>query len=88
MGISREGGRLPREIFTRWISWGGVRVVLWVESRCVDMNAERSVVGVVPFLRSFFGMGWDWDSREKMCRYFPQGEKWHLTNSWVALGVC
>ena len=45
------------------------------------MNAERVVVGVVPFLRSFFFIGWICDSRDAMCRYFPQGEKWHLTNS-------
>ena len=88
MGISGEGDRLPREIFMRWISEGGVRVVLWVERRWVDRNAERVVVGVVPFLRSFFVMGWGWDSRDKMWRYFPQGEKWGLTDSWVAGVVC
>ena len=80
MGISGEDC-LPKEIFTRWISNGGVRVVLRFERRWVDMNAERSVEGVVPFLSSFFIMGWTRDSRDAICRYFPHGEKWHLTNS-------
>ena len=80
MGVSGELC-LPKEIFTRWISNGGLLVVLRFERRWVDMNADRNVEGVVPFLSSFFVTGCTCDSRDTICRYFPHGEKWHLTKS-------
>ncbi len=66
---------LSKENFTRWMSNGGILVVLRFERRWVDMNADKSVEGVVPFLSSFFVTGSSCDSRDAMCRYFPHGEK-------------
>ena len=80
MGISIELC-LPKEIFTRWISNGGLLVVLRIERRWVDMNADCNCEGVVPLLSSFLVIGSICDSKDAICRYFPHGEKWHWTNS-------
>ena len=44
------------------------------------MNADRSFEGIVPFLSSFLVSGSICDSRDAICRYLPQDEKWHWTN--------
>ena len=43
---------LPNEIFARWISDGGLRVVLRVESRWVESKAERDKEGLACFFLS------------------------------------
>jgi hypothetical protein len=60
------------------MSAGGHLVVFCVESRWVEMKADMRRESLVPALFSFLERGFCCASREAICRYFPQGEKWQL----------
>lgn len=73
---------LPSEILARWISDGGLRVVLRVESRWVEIKAERAKEGLVRGFLSALERSVFCASRDKTCRYCPQGEKLHFRKTW------
>lgn len=63
---------------------GGLRVVFRVERRWVEMKAERAKRGLVPALMSDLDCFICCASREAMCRYLEQGEKWSFMKTWRA----
>lgn len=75
---------LPRLIFARWIRVGGLREVLRMERRCVEMKAESWRGGLLFDFRSAFVGGCCCASRDTMCRYLPHGEKEHFIEIWRA----